>query len=84
MLLKETEGNFLPSFLSNFAPEKVVRDAELDIRGTIYTKTVQLMAYANNLVITARTVNASEETFMAEKSAKKMGLTINDEKTKFM
>jgi hypothetical protein len=43
------------------------------------------MAYADNLVIVGRTIQAMKETFMAlETSAGKMGLTVNEEKTKFM
>jgi hypothetical protein len=43
------------------------------------------MAYADNLVILGRTIQAMKEAFMAlETSARKMGLAINEEKTKFM
>jgi sorting nexin-29 len=50
------------------ALEKVIRDAKLDIRGNIYTRTVQILAYADDLVIVGR----------------KMRLAVNKEKTKFM
>jgi hypothetical protein len=42
------------------------------------------MAYADDLVIVGRTIKASNEAFMAlETSARKMGLAVNEEKTKF-
>jgi hypothetical protein len=44
---------------------QVIRDAKLDIRGNIYTKTVQILAYADDLVIVGRTIKAMEESFMA-------------------
>jgi hypothetical protein len=73
------------------ALERVISDAKLDIRGYIYiyththTRTVQIMAYADDLVIVGRTIQAMKEAFMAlETSARKMGLTVNEEKTKFM
>jgi hypothetical protein len=43
------------------------------------------MAYANDLVIVGRTIQAMKEAFMAlETSARKMGLAVNEEKPKFM
>jgi hypothetical protein len=67
------------------ALERVIKDAKLDIRGNIYTRTVQIMVYADDLVIVGRTIQVMKETFMAlETSARKMGLVVNEEKTKFM
>jgi hypothetical protein len=43
------------------APERVIKDAKLDIRGNIYTRTVQVMAYADDLVIVGRTIQAMKE-----------------------
>jgi hypothetical protein len=37
--------------LFNIALEKAVREANLDIRGTILHKSVQILAYADNVVI---------------------------------
>jgi hypothetical protein len=71
--------------LFNLALERVIRDAKLDIRGNIYTRMVQIMAYADDLVIVGRTIQAMKEAFMAlETSARKMGLAVNEEKAKFM
>jgi hypothetical protein len=67
------------------ALEKVIRDAKLDIRGNIYTRIIQILAYADGLVIVGRTIQAMKESFMAlEAAARKMGLAVNEEKTKFM
>jgi hypothetical protein len=67
------------------ALEKVIRDAKLDIRGNIYTRTVQILAYAYDLVVVGRTIQAMKESFLAlETSARNMGLAVNKEKTKCM
>jgi hypothetical protein len=43
------------------------------------------LAYADDLVIVGRTIQAMNKSFMAlETSARKMGLVVNEEKTKFM
>lgn len=53
--------------------------------GTIYNKSVQLLAYADDLNLIGRTIEAIEENFLAlEIAFKRMGLEVNTEKTKFM
>jgi hypothetical protein len=47
------------------ALERVIGDAKLDMRGNIYTRTVQVMACADDLVIVGRTIQAMKEAFMA-------------------
>jgi hypothetical protein len=43
------------------------------------------VAYADDLVIVGRTIQAMKEAFMAlETSARKMGLALNEEKMKFV
>jgi hypothetical protein len=76
----------LSCYLFNLALERVIRDAKLDVKDTnIYTRTVQIMAYADDLVILGRTIQAMKEAFMAlETSARKKGLAVNEEKTKLM
>jgi hypothetical protein len=79
------QGNSLSWYLFNLVLEKVIRDAKLDIRGNICTRTVQILAYADDLVIVERTIQTMKESFMAlETSARKMGLAVNEEKMKFM
>jgi hypothetical protein len=42
------------------------------------------LAYADDLVVVGRTIQAMKESFMAlEASARNMGLAVNEEKTKF-
>jgi sorting nexin-29 len=65
--------------------EKVIRDAAVNIRGTIFCKSVQILAYADDIDIIGRTQSAMIEAFTSlEKAAKDMNLFINQEKTKYM
>ena len=61
--------------------EKVVRDAALNIRGTVFYKSVQIIAYADDIDIIGRTQSAMIEAFSSlEKAAKDMNLLVNQEK----
>jgi hypothetical protein len=67
--------------LFNIALGKAVREANLDIRGTILHKSVQILAYADDVVIVARYENAVKDAFIRlEKAYQKMGLMINYDK----
>jgi sorting nexin-29 len=45
------QGDALACLLFNTALEKVIRDAALSIRGTIFYKSVQILAYADDIDI---------------------------------
>ena len=58
---------------------------KVDLRGNISTRTKQLCAYADEVVIIARTQKALKETFITlQEEAEKLGLIINTNKTKCM
>jgi sorting nexin-29 len=79
------QGDALACLLFNIALEKVIRDANINTRGTIFFKSVQILAYADDIDIIARTETAMKEAFTkSEKAAKKTHLNINQEKTKYM
>lgn len=60
-------------------------DSGINTRGTIFTKSVQILAYADDIVIVARTNKALTEAFIAiESSAAKLHLCVNESKTKYM
>jgi hypothetical protein len=59
--------------LFNITLEKAVRDANVDIRRTILHKSVQIFAYADDVVIVARYENAVKEGFnRLEQASQKM------------
>ncbi|PSN43351.1 hypothetical protein C0J52_15555 [Blattella germanica] len=79
------QGDSLSCLLFNIALEKVIRDAGINTRGTIFYKSVQILAYADDIDIIARTPRAMREAFVSfEKAARKMNLQINEGKTKYM
>jgi hypothetical protein len=62
-----------------------VRVANLDIRGTIVHKSVQILAYVDDVVVVARYENAAKDALnRLEKSSQKLGLMIDYDKTKCM
>jgi sorting nexin-29 len=76
------QGDLLACLLFNIALEKVIRDTAVNIRGTIFYKSVQILAYADGIDIIGRTQSAIIEAFTSlEKAAKGMNLFINQEKT---
>jgi sorting nexin-29 len=77
------QGDPLACLLFNIALEKAVREANTQITGHIFHKSAQILAYADDVDIVARTKATLIEAFSAlEKSSKKMGLKINQENTK--
>jgi hypothetical protein len=65
--------------------EKVIRDAAVNTRGTLFYKSVQTVAYGDDIDITGRTQSAMTEAFTSlEKAAKDMNQLINQEKTKYI
>ena len=58
---------------------------KMDLRGNISTRLRQLMAYADNILITARTKQSLMDTFQELKNySLEVGLTINKKKTKYL
>jgi hypothetical protein len=57
----------------------------VETRGTIFNKSVQILAYADDIVLIRCSLAVVKGTFInVEKAAKEMGLKINENKTKFM
>jgi len=71
--------------LFNLALEKFVRNAGIQTSGTMFYKSVQLLAYADDIDIKARSQTALKEAFLSlERAAGEMGLRINEKKTKYL
>jgi len=57
----------------------------MDVRGNISTRLRQLTAYADDILITARTKQLLMDTFQQLKNnSLEVGLTINEKKTKYL
>jgi sorting nexin-29 len=71
------QGDALACLLFNIALEKVVRDSGIQTRGAIFYKTVQMLAYADDVDLMSRTMIGLKDSFHSfEKAAKCMGLVI--------
>ena len=65
--------------------ESVIGKAGVHRNGTIFYKSVQLLAYADDIVIIGSTMRNVTAAFSAiEGKSAKMGLAVNDGKTKYM
>jgi hypothetical protein len=79
------QGDALPTILFNIVSEKVIRNIEINPNGTIFNRTRQYLAYADDVVILGRSLTAAEEVLAQIKyTALKAGLVINESKTKYM
>jgi hypothetical protein len=65
--------------------EVIVRRVKLQTTGTIYNKETQLLAYADDIDIVGRSQSAVRDPYLVlEGEAAKVGLKINEQKTKNM
>jgi hypothetical protein len=79
------QGDVLSTLLFNVVMEVIVRRANLQTTGTIYNKETQLLAYADDIDIVVRSQSALRDAYLAlEGEAAKVGLKINEQKTKNM
>jgi hypothetical protein len=79
------QGDVLSTLLFNVVLEVIVRRANLQTTGTIYNKETQLLAYADDIDIVGRSQSAVRNAYLVlEIEAVKVGLTINEQKTKYM
>jgi hypothetical protein len=69
--------------IQNVVLEVIVLRANLQTSGTIYNKETQLLAYADDIDIVGRSQQAVRNAYLAlETEAAKIGLKINEQKTK--
>ena len=79
------QGDALAYILFNIALEKMIRDTNINQRGNIFYKSVQILAYADDINIISRTPKSLQEATIAlDGAARRMGMEINQPKTKYM
>lgn len=79
------QGDALSCLLFNMALEKALRDSGTQLKGTIFDKTIQILAYADDVDIIGRSLVRVKEVFLClDEAAKKLGLVVNEAKTKYM
>ena len=79
------QGDALSTLLFNVVLEGIVRRTKLNASKTLATSSIQLLAFADDIDIVGRTEAAVKETYVVlREEAAKVGLMINEEKTKYM
>jgi hypothetical protein len=79
------QGDVLSTLLFNVVLEVIVQRANLQTTGIIYNKETQLLAYADDIDFVGRSKSAVRNAYLAlEGEAAKVGLKINEQKTKYM
>ena len=79
------QGDALACLLFNITLEYAIIKSRTQTRGTIFYTAVQLMAYADDIVITGTSLASMKEGFqLLEEASKEMGIVINEGKTKYM
>ena len=79
------QGDPLSCDVFNFHMESVLRKARVPRNGIIFYKSVQLLAYAYDIDIIGHTMRDVTAAFSAiEQESAKMGLAVNNSKTKYM
>jgi sorting nexin-29 len=79
------QGGSLSTLLFNLYMERIIRNVRINPGGTIFNRTRQCLAYADDVVILGRTEGYIKRTLeeMAE-ITQQIGLQMNDTKTKYM
>lgn len=79
------QGDGLAPLLFNIALHIAVTKSEVQIHGTIFNKTQQILGYADDVVITGRRIKDVEEALLKlDNETQKLGFKINTKKSKFM
>ena len=79
------QGNGMAPSLFNIALEYIIRQLSVQVKSTIYYKSVQLIGYADEINIMGRAKRAISDVYgKLKERAKEVGLNINAEKTKAM
>jgi hypothetical protein len=79
------QGDVISTILFNLVLEYVIIRLTITPKGTIFNMMTQCIAYADDIVLLGRSVNYLKETLgELKQGAKKVGLEINQDKTKYM
>ena len=79
------QGDSLSTLLFNIGLEKIIRNIELNPGGTIFSRSRQILGFADDVVLLARNTNNLEESLtQMQEIAIQAGLEINNNKTKYL
>lgn len=79
------QGDPLATLLFNLMLEAAVRNMDMDTGSTIFTKSSQLLGFADDLDIIGRSMDVVKEKFVSlDRKGTDLGLKVNDAKTEYM
>ena len=79
------QGDALSTQLFNAVLEKVMRHIQINKGGSIYTRTLQILAYADDVNLIGRSTGRLKDAVVQmEEGANEVGLRISEDKTKYM
>jgi endonuclease/exonuclease/phosphatase family metal-dependent hydrolase len=79
------QGDGISCDFFNIALEKIIREAQIQTRGTTFTKSVQILGFADDIDLVGWTKEDINEAFQGlEREARQLGLKVNETKTKYM
>ena len=79
------QGDALSCDFFNIVLERIVQNSTVNTRGTIFQRSIQLLGYADDIDIIGRSKRDVSGAFLRiATEAKKMGLVVNEGKTKYM
>jgi hypothetical protein len=79
------QGDVLSTQLFNITLEKIMRSIEINRGGTIFNRSLQYLAYADDVNLISRNTRELSKAFVEmEGESKKAGLIINEAKTNYM
>lgn len=79
------QGDGISTMLFNIALEGVIRRSKIETGGSIFVKSTQVLAFADDIDIIGRNIRAVKDAYCKlEKEANKIGLQVNVDKTKFL
>jgi endonuclease/exonuclease/phosphatase family metal-dependent hydrolase len=79
------QGDGVSTMLFNIALEGVIRRSGVEKSGSIFTKSTQMLGFADDIDIIGRNIRAVCDAYLKlEKEANRIGLRVNEDKTKFL
>lgn len=79
------QGDVLSPLIFNLVLEKAIRQITINPGGTIYNRQLQMLAYADDVVLIGRRKEAIQNAFVElDRGGQPLGLQVSEEKSKYM
>jgi hypothetical protein len=79
------QGDGISTMLFNIALEGIVRRSKVELSGSIFTKSIQILGFADDIDIVGNSIRAVRDAYSKlEREANRIGLFVNVDKTKLL